>query len=355
MSLIRPAAGGESCEAEFFIVIKIDLERSLIMKSVLVTAIGSFAADIIIKELKNLSYRVVGCDIYKKELIVDAYNVDEFYTISLAADEKKYLEDILDICKNENIDYILPIIDIEVDVFNAYRYIFDKLGIKLLIADKFCIDTCRDKLKTYEYLLGDESVNLIRGYTKDYIDKQIEDSNFHYSLLVKPLDGRSSEGLRRINNKYDWYAFINSEDTDRYLIQDFIKGNVITADVVRDKYKNSVAVLRKELVRTKNGAGLSVYVYEDEKLEEVVKHIADKLDVLGCVNMEFIQTENNEFYFLECNPRFSGGVEFSNMAGYNMIKNHVNALLDKAIEDFKFDKPMYIARKYEEFITKTEC
>ena len=57
MSLTRPAAGGESCEAEFFIVIKIDLERSLIMKSVLVTAIGSFAADIIIKELKKMGLK----------------------------------------------------------------------------------------------------------------------------------------------------------------------------------------------------------------------------------------------------------------------------------------------------------
>ena len=69
------------------------------MKSILVTAIGSFAADIIIKKLKDLSYRVVGCDIYSKELIVDAYNVDEFYKVAPAADVKGYLEDIIDICK----------------------------------------------------------------------------------------------------------------------------------------------------------------------------------------------------------------------------------------------------------------
>lgn len=324
------------------------------MKSILVTAIGSFAADIIIKKLKDLSYRVVGCDIYSKELIVDAYNVDEFYKVSPAADVKEYLEDIIDICKNENIDYILPFIDIEVDVFNTHRHIFEKLGVKLLIAEKHCIDICRDKLRTYEQLSGDKEIKLINSYTKEYIDKQIEDDNFRYHLLVKPLDGRSSEGLRRINSKYDWYAFINSEDTDRYVMQDFIKGEVITADIVRDKYKNSVAVLRKELIRTKNGAGLSVYVYEDKKLEKTVKHIADKLDVLGCVNMEFIKTDEEEYYFLECNPRFSGGVEFSHIAGYNFLKNHILAILDREIEGFVFDKAMYIARKYEEFITKTE-
>ena len=324
------------------------------MKSILVTAIGSFAADIIIKRLKDLSYRVVGCDIYSKELIADAYNVDAFYKVSLAVDVKQYLEDVINICKNENIDYILPLIDIEIDVFNTHRYIFEKLGIKLLIADKYCVDICRDKLKTYEYLFADRAIKLIKCYTKEYIDKQIEDNNFKPHLLVKPFDGRSSEGLRRINSKYDWYAFINSEDADRYVIQDFIKGDIVTADIVRDKYKNSVVVLRKELIRTKNGAGISVYVYEDKALEKTVKHIADKLDVLGCVNMEFIKTDEDEYYFLECNPRFSGGVEFSHMAGYNFLKNHIFALLNREIEDFSFDKPMYIARKYEEFITKTE-
>ena len=166
------------------------------MKSILVTAIGSFAADIIIKKLKDLSYRVVGCDIYSKELIVDAYNVDEFYKVSPAADVKEYLEDIIDICKNENIDYILPFIDIEVDVFNTHRHIFEKLGVKLLIAEKHCIDICRDKLRTYEQLSGDKEIKLINSYTKEYIDKQIEDDNFRYHLLLKPLEGRSIEGLR---------------------------------------------------------------------------------------------------------------------------------------------------------------
>ena len=95
-------------------------------------------------------------------------------------------------------------------------------------------------------------------------------------------------------------------------------------------------------------------MYEDRELEKIVKHIADRLDVLGCVNIEFIKTDKDECYFLECNPRFSGGVEFSHMAGYNFLKNHINAILDREIEDFIFDKPMYIARKYEEFITKME-
>jgi len=35
--------------------------------NILVTAIGSFAADIVIKKLKEKSYNIIGCDIYPKE------------------------------------------------------------------------------------------------------------------------------------------------------------------------------------------------------------------------------------------------------------------------------------------------
>lgn len=49
------------------------------MKTVLVTAIGSFAADIVIKKMQGEGYTVIGCDIYQKEWLADAYHVDFFY------------------------------------------------------------------------------------------------------------------------------------------------------------------------------------------------------------------------------------------------------------------------------------
>lgn len=76
-----------------------------------------------------------------------------------------------------------------------------------------------------------------------------------------------------------------------------------------------------------NGAGTSVQVFRDPVLEKICEAIAGALDVKGCVNFEFIEhhTEQGEvlWYFLECNPRFAGGVAFSCMAGYDMVKNHL--------------------------------
>ena len=64
-------------------------------------------------------------------------------------------------------------------------------------------------------------------------------------------------------------------------------------------------------------------------------------------------------YFLECNPRFSGGVEFSCMSGYDCVKNHINCFNNQEIDERRQYKSQYIARKYEEYVTgvmsKKEC
>ena len=51
------------------------------MKTVVVTAIGSFSADIVIKKCRENGIRVIGCDVYPGEWIADAGNVDAFYQV----------------------------------------------------------------------------------------------------------------------------------------------------------------------------------------------------------------------------------------------------------------------------------
>ena len=85
---------------------------------------------------------------------------------------------------------------------------------------------------------------------------------------------------------------------ESYLVQPFISGNILTVDVVRsEKDKQGVAVVRRELLRTLNGAGTSVYVFNDNELETLCLKIAELLNINGCVNFEFIENEDGTRYF----------------------------------------------------------
>lgn len=322
------------------------------MEIVLVTAIGSFAADITIKNLQKAGYKVIGCDIYPKEWIVDAYSVDVFYQAPYVTNEIAYTEFIHMICKKEKITYILPLTDIEVDYFNMNRDYFEKNNIVVCISSAQTLNFCRNK-NTFEQFIN-ENVKEVNTIPTSYI-KDIDNLPYEFPVVCKPFDGRSSQGLKYIYNPQEWNNFINNTDTSKYIVQPYIKGSVITVDIVRQKDgKTIVAIPREELLRTINGAGTSVRVFVEPYLVDLCKKVADSLNIYGCVNVEFIKNENGIYYIMECNPRFSGGVEFSCLVGYDCILNHMEAFKNNKICDFVLSNDYYIARKYEEYITKID-
>lgn len=323
------------------------------METVLVTAIGSFAADIVIKTLSRHGFRVIGCDIYPKEWIVDAYSVDAFYQVPLGNNEAEYLHAICHICMENHVDYLIPLTDIEIDAINCNRQQFNDIGTTVCISPRETINICRNKLSTYDFLYGKLSyAKVIPTYPMHLGYNQI---NAQLPIVMKPMNGRSSAGLRRIDTSEELrhlYEAFDSDKTDNYLVQPQIQGSVVTVDIIRQyDGKTIVSIPRLELLRTPNGAGTTVHVFHNDLLSAECAMIATQLGIIGCVNFEFIKDENETYHFLECNPRFSGGIEFSCLAGYDFVLNHIKCFKRQAIDaPVQFDD-CYIARKYEETIT----
>lgn len=319
--------------------------------TVLVTAIGSFSADISIKTAKQQGWRVIGCDIYPKEWLADASNVHVFYRAPLASDKEAYIDFILSTIKKERVNYLLPSTDYEIDVLNKHRKEIAETGTILCISDFDTIELCRDKWQLYNHLKKVGFSHLIPTYLVKDKSNHID---FGFPLVGKPSDGRSSQGLKVFCKEHDFHQFQLAAPKN-YLVQPKIEGTIITVDVVRQPDgQKVVAIPRKELLRTLNGAGTTVLVYSDQKLCQICYDLANLLNIKGCVNFEFIQNEDGDYFFLECNPRFSGGIEFSCMAAYQCVRNHFNCFTGKEIEELNSYKNTYIARKYEEYITKQE-
>lgn len=319
------------------------------MKAAVVTAIGSFSADIVIKNLKNMGLKVIGCDIYPAEWIADSSNVSAFYKVPLATQEEQYVEEILTICRKEAADGLIVLTDAEVDVWNRNRKKLKEAGVTLCLSSEDTITICRDKMKLYEFLSERSIGNMIPTRMLSDISPQ----SITYPAVVKPFNGRSSQGLCYLHNQEEMERFLTGCESDNYVVQPYFKGSIITVDVVRQADTElSAAICRKELLRTPNGAGTSVVVFSNPALEALCKDTARALGIMGCVNFEFIEGEDGTFSMLECNPRFSGGVEFSCMAGYDCVSNHVKCFTGEDIQPSDSVTEMYIARKYEEYVTK---
>ncbi len=333
-------------------------------KTALVTAIGSFSADAVIKTLHEMGYRVIGSDIYDKDWVATSLDVDAFYQAPYASDEEAYISFIKKICETEGVCRILPLIDVEVDILNKHREEVEQGDIRICMSDKDSIDVLRDKYlmsQLVQGVLNEIDDAELKGAVRIIPTKRASDIDFEqvtYPLILKPVDGRSSNGLYRIYQEDQLgFAFsnimdptkLNDTSLEKYIVQPLIKGHVITVDVLRDAHGHCKAVAREELLRTPNGAGLSIRILEDKAIEQIAGKIAERAGILGCVNFEFIRGEGSGlYYFVECNPRFSGGIAFTELAGVPMIKSHINIFDGCEMEDLPEPVYGYMTRKYQE-------
>lgn len=300
------------------------------------------SSEAIIKSLrKNKDVKIIGCDIYPQSWIYPSKLVDVFYQVP-RADSLLYIHKILEICERENVDYFFPLTDLEIDVLIQSIDLFENKAIKVCISPKDVIQICRDKKELFEYFSLDGDLSLLPTY--DY--QAFCNAKIDGLFVAKPKQGRSSEGLYILDDFQKIGILINNPQS--YIFQPFVKGSVVTVDIVKDSYNNSFFISREELIRTKNGAGITVKLFNDEELSSIVKKLITKLNFLGCFNIEFISDETH-YFLMDINPRFSAGIAFSNATGYDFVQNHLNVFMGKNIEKGIDYSERVLCKRYVEY------
>lgn len=308
----------------------------------LVTAIGSMSAECVIKCLKAKKHFVIGCDIYPGEWHYESKICDKFIRAPYATCEDDYIQFLLNTCIRYNLNYIIPLTDLEIDVINRQRNRFDEKHIILCMQTQAVLSVARNKFVLSQTFNDDICVPSIKTSLLTSIPV-----DFPFPCIAKPYNGRSSEGLLRNASLEQIMAIKNKED---YIIQEQITGYVYTVDYCRSAMTGrDVAIPRLELLRTKNGAGLTIQITPDENLIRLASHIGNALDINGCVNFEFILNKER-YYLIDVNPRFSAGIAFSCLTGYDMIMNHIYCFTNKDIEGPISLKKQIMIKKYDEVI-----
>jgi carbamoyl-phosphate synthase large subunit len=318
---------------------------------VLVTAIGTITSKIVVKELKKRGLYVYGADMYPKEWVASSKDVDCFVQVPEAKSES-YIDFMLNYCKKEKIDLIIPIVDFEIWKLAKERSNFNNEGIKIGSSNFNTIKLCSNKLKNYNFLKKNNFNNLIPTWL--FSDMKEKKAKKELPLFLKPVRGMASNNCYRINDLNDYYYYKKKiKRKDKYLIQKYIDGEFYVADVLGDGNGDSFGtIIRKELLRNKNGTGTVVKLIKDKKMKKISEKLTSILKLKGVFNIEFIKNGNN-IYLLEVNPRFSAGSVYSILSGVNLVNFHYDIFMNNnniQINDYKDD--LIIARRYEEYITK---
>lgn len=313
---------------------------------VLVTALGTMNCATIVKELRKLSkdIYIIGADINPIYCIFTATEVDEYYEFPKVTDDReRYFDFVRTFCVEHNINIYYCVVDEEVELMSLHRDELESLGVTLCVANTEAVITCHWKDKFAVWSENNIPEYCIKRFHR-YEDIVEED----FPLFVKPIEGRASIGCKAIANPYNLLPYKNN--WDQFIIQKFTDGELIVADIVRCRSNGLIQVCqRKELLRNSNGCGVAVEIVFNKEVEKVCHIIAEKLNLNGVLNAEFFVSDN-VVKVIEVNPRIPAGVEYSCMAGLNVVQLAMKIALGETITEVKpINVGSYYVKRYETY------
>ena len=273
------------------------------------------------REVGN-SGRVVATDM--SNLAPAVYEADKFYQVPRMTDIG-YIDVIIDICKKEKIDGILTLIDPELSLLAQHKNRFSELGVKVIGSSYELCERALDKMEMFNWLTS-------HGYkcAKSYTDKEkfyddVKDGLITYPVFVKPVRGSASIAISKV---FDGETIeLLFAHNDNLMIQEFLNGQEIGADVYIDMVSNEVvSIFTKKKLLMRAGETDKSVSFKDPKLFDFIEKFVNESGWSGQIDIDIFDI-NGDYYISEVNPRFGGGYPHAYEAGCNhmaLILNNLN-------------------------------
>lgn len=296
----------------------------------------------IFKEKFRDSFFIVGVDINESYLVPSIIYLDSFYKVPSSADSS-YFQTILNLCKRERIDVILPSFDIDQKLFYPENSALVGLGI-------YSLGVPYKSLEMY-----DNKENMIKFLQKNNIDipytfslSEIEDTKKYF---LKPKNGVASQGIK-IEKGIEIKKY---KENKNLLIQEICQKPEVTLECFY--YDGTLNTIARERIETKSGVCTKAHVYHDEQLQEIALNFVKKIETPIYFNLQFMKNSKNRSVITDVNLRLAGGMSLSHAAGWDEASAIANVLLGKSKEDilccFNLNATeQFIVRAYTDIVTK---
>lgn len=252
----------------------------------------------------SISARILGVDSDPKLAPAGRF-VDAIFQAP-RVNEVGYLKALLQICRKEKVDLLVPLYEPEFLILDQQREQFKKLGTTLLLSTAATLKTCADKLEIYRFF-NEFAINTPK--TRQVMEKSISDQ---FPLFVKPRFGMGSVGAYKVTSHSELEFFANRNPD--LIVQDYIAGTEYTLDTLSDLNGKALAVVPRERLEVRSGEVVKSRTVDRPDLIQQGKYIIETLGIIGPATLQCID-DGLMVYWIEVNPRFGGGVPLAIRAG----------------------------------------
>jgi carbamoyl-phosphate synthase large subunit len=218
---------------------------------------------------------------------------------------------LLEICRAEHVQLLVPTIDTELEVLAAAQEEFAAIGTRVHISSSEVVRMARDKAATAEFLAG-AGIPTPQTGTVPAVLRAPE--AWHWPLILKPIGGSSSIGVCVVRDLTEFEAAARLRDD--FLVQEYWIGREFTINIFFDQsemLRCAVAHWRKETRAGEVSKGVTwrhpLLTVLSDRLGSVLK------GARGALCFQAIVKECGEAAIFEINARFGGGYPLAHRAG----------------------------------------
>lgn len=295
--------------------------------NILVTGCGGDIGQSIGKILKSkpdLFSLVVGADLHNEH--AGKFIFDACYTLP-RCDSVEYQAAVNRLIQEYEIDILIPISEPELRNIEKNYYVYDFLGITVIMANLQSLQVGFDKKLTADFLaqhrLPFPDTQLISEYNKST-----------FPVLIKSRDGSGSKSIHMVKNQEEMDLF--QKIFPAFIAQEYLPsyGGEYTCGL----FRSTSGEIRDIIFKRKLMGGFSGYGKREEHsaISQLLHQLAILLDLKGSINVQ-LRLVNGTPVIFEINPRFSSTVLFRHLMGYEDVIWSIQDKLGLPIDSYQIN------------------
>ena len=235
---------------------------------------------------------------------------------------------------------VIPTVDTELKLLAAAKSDFLESGIHVIVSSEAFIKTCGNKRETIAFFNS-------RGIDTPPI---IDPDSPKFPFFVRPISGSNSKNVFKVNDASQ--VSPQFDDTSRFLLQEYVGGegvNEYSLDLYYDRNSVLKCIVPRRRVAIRGGEMSKGKACKNQ----LIPFVREKLDTIpgavGCLTLQvFLNSNTNQIFGIEINPRFGGGFPLSYFAGAQYPQWLLSEyLLNQKIEYFDQWKEDTVLLRYD--------
>ena len=298
-----------------------------------------------IKSLRNMGIETIIINNNPETVSTDFDISDKLYFEPLTEEE------VLNIIEKENPEGV--ILQFGGQTAIKLAKFLDEKNIPILGTDFSDIDAAEDREK-FDELLEKLDINRPKGIAVWSVEEGINHAKeIGYPVLVRPSYVLGGQGMEITYEEHKLEAYLRNaferDSKNPVLIDKYLVGREIEVDAICDGEDILIPGIMEHLERAGVHSGDSITMYPTqnvsdeikEKILDYTKKIALELNVLGMVNIQFIEFKG-ELYIIEVNPRASRTVPYiSKVSKVPIVDLATKCMLGAKLKDLGYGTGIY--------------